>query len=354
MIVRLLWLLVYLTLDMWMNLCHRIRSDQDARAMEDIQEDVQQEAAVLSPTPDTSSVPDLATADHEHKSRRRRERSHVTLHANDWMKADFRFVKQDIDSVKRAILEAEATELSVVSSPKSRSTTPAISPASSPQLIAMNGKVKEECKADSNISLADIRAELAHSNPPSPTPSLISLSPPSSRSVSPLPSLRTQTDTSTDTSPAHDDMSPHSAMTDFPALPDSQLGVADKQALRSLAQPHVAPAGKGGCLVEAIISHRQLHRTPAVKHSDQQRMTGDRAYDWHKWRAGIACEYLVQWVESEERTWERADQLQASMINAYWEGRGQKLWDEKDISELHRILKAHMRQSSAVLPLNAT
>ena len=320
--------------------------------MEDTDE-AQQEPST-SPTPDTATTgpsTELTAADSEHRSRRRRERSHVTLHANDWMKADFRFVKQDIDRVRHAILEAEAAELSAVTSPTSQSATPATSPASSPRLDGvLAGKVEKERRADSPVSLADVRAELAQSNPPSPIPSLGSLSPPSSRSVSPLPSLRTQ---SIGTSPAHGAMSPHSALTDFPSLSDTQLGSADKQALRSLAQPHSHATGKGGCLVEAIVAHRQLMSTANGKNGGHGSMSGDRAYDWPHWRAGVPCEYLVQWVESEERTWERADQLQASMVAAYWDGRGQQLWDEKDISELHRILKAHMRQSATALPISA-
>ena len=334
---------------MWMNFCYRVRLDQEARELE---ENVQDEPAT-SPTPDTSAATtDLTTADHtEPKSRRRRERSHVTAHANDWMRADFKFVKQDIDAVKRAILEAEAAGRPVGLSPVSQSTTPTSSPASSPRLVYMNGKLEKEIKADSPVSLADIRAELAQSNPPSPTPSLMSLSPPSSRSVSPLPSIRTH---STDTSPAHEDMSPHSALTDFSSLPDTHLGSTDKQALRSLAQPHSQPTAKGGCLVEAIVAHREQLLGPAVKASSHAPMLGHRSSDMHLWRVGVPCMYLVQWVESEERTWEREDQLQPSMINEYWAGRGQQLWDEKDISELHRILKAHMRQSVSALPIGTS
>ena len=343
--------------DMWSTFCYRVRLEQEARELEKIEEEVQEEATT-SPTPDTTStsatttttavLPDPATLDHEHKSRRRRERSHVTLHANDWMKTDSKYVKQDIDRVRRAILEAEAAGVSLTTPPSSRSTTPATSPASSPRIVGCEGKGEKTVSA---VSLADVRAELAQSNPPSPTPSLISLSPPSSRSVSPLPTLRTH---STDTSPVHEDMSPNSALTDFSALSDAHLGLAEKQALRSLTQPQSHPAGKGGCLVEAIVAHRQLRSTENGTNGGTGGMSGDRASDWLSWRDGALCEYLVQWVESEERTWERADQLQSAMVNAYWDGRGQQLWDEKDISELHRILKAHMRQphaSHAALPI---
>ena len=331
---------------MWTNCCYRIRLEQEERELQKIEEEVQEEAATTSPPPTDSTTPtaDASSIDHDYKVRRRRERSHVTMHANDWMKTDSKFVKLDIDRVRRAILEAEANGLSVTTPPSSQSTTPATSPASSPRLPALNGKVDKTSKADSPISLADVRAELAQSNPPSPTPSLLSLSPPSSRSVSPLPSLRTH---STDTSPAHDDMSPHSALTDFPPLSDAQLAMADKQALRSLAQPHSHSAGKGGCLVEAIVAHRQLRSTTSINGKNDSScgaMTGSRTADWLLWRDGVQCEYLVQWVDNEERTWERADQLQGKMIAEYWDGRGQQLWNEKDINELHRILKAHMRQ----------
>ena len=343
---------------MWVTCCHRIRLDQEARALgepSDDEDEHSEQASSPAPAADnhsdnSHSTAEVASVELEHKSRRRRERSHVTLHANDWMKADFKYVKQDIDSVRRAILEAEACGLSVVLSPKSQSTTPATSPASSPALGAANGRAQKERatdKADGPITLAEIRAELAHSGPVplSPTPSLMSLSPPSSRSVSPLPSVRTH---STDTSPAHtEEMSPHSTCSDFANLADTQLPSSDKQVLRSLAHQRSHPPGKGGCIVEAIVAHRQLLTTTPLNYITKASMAGDRASDLSKWRTGVPYSYLVQWVESEEQTWEGAEQLQPAMIAAYWDGRGQQLWNEKDISELHRILRAHMRQQPA-------
>jgi hypothetical protein len=184
---------------------------------------------------------------------------------------------------------------------------------------------------------------------------LDSVSPPSSRSVSPSRDAPRLTFRSRTPSPARVGRArtrsrspafsygPKEAVVYHspPALADITPNTATALAKRDQRTSH------SSFLVEAITAHRRPQVSPfAVVNPIQWEA------DRQQWLRGDVFEYCVRWVGFKQATWESQKNVGDWLVEQYWQRKGGKLWSEEDIESLRLQLPTEADVSSSH-PANA-
>ena len=301
-------------LDLLAGFAYEARLDDEANEQQRVQdEEIREEsAAALSTVTHGRDVVDEVKERRSLRDRHKRGRTRSS--------PDYAVVRQDLERIRRTLASQQTVAAAIAApmpetaaatpSPALKSLSPVIAASPSPMLTASDG------------------ATVALVPPESPTHSLAPLSPPSSRSVSPIrnprsrslsPHLSPQLNPSTQlTPPFHPNAAEYRSPPALAAITPSKA--------TALAHLSRRPS-PSSYLVEAILGHRGVGGAGV---EDEVGWEGDRA----RWVAGEVFEYSIRWVGWKEPTWEPQRNVSQWLVHMYWEGRGARLWSERDMEAL--------------------